>query len=62
MGPAEMEQIAEFMARVLVEQQPPQTVLADVVAFREPYQTLYYCFDAGLPPATREPAGLTARA
>jgi glycine hydroxymethyltransferase len=62
MGPAEMEQIAEFMARVLVEQQPPQTMLADVVAFREPYQTLYYCFDAGLPPATREPAGLTARA
>ncbi len=60
MGPAEMEQIADFIARVLVEQQPPEAVLADVVAFREPYQTLYYCFDAGLPPAAREPAELAA--
>src|SRR5438067_8797634 len=46
----EMETIADFMARVLVEQKSPEEVVDDAVAFREPYQTLYYCFDNGLPP------------
>jgi len=41
----EMETIADFIARVLVEQVAPDHVVNDVVAFREPYQTLYYCFD-----------------
>jgi hypothetical protein len=26
-------------------------VAQDVAAFRQNYQTLYYCFDHGLPPA-----------
>jgi glycine hydroxymethyltransferase len=45
----EMETIADFMTRVLVEQVTPEAVVDDVVAFREPYQTVYYCFDHGIP-------------
>ncbi len=45
----EMETIADFMARVLVDHELPEAVVDDVVAFREPYQTVYYCFDHGIP-------------
>jgi glycine hydroxymethyltransferase len=45
----DMETIADFMTRVLVEQIAPENVLDDVIAFREPYQTVYYCFDHGIP-------------
>lgn len=45
-----METIAGFIARVLVDHIAPETLVDDVIAFREPYQTLYYCFDQGLPP------------
>ena len=45
----EMETIADFMVRVLIDQEMPETVVDDVVAFREPYQTVYYCFDHGIP-------------
>ncbi|MBL8058599.1 MAG: hypothetical protein JNK29_17985, partial [Anaerolineales bacterium] len=53
MREAEMDQIADFMARVLVERIPPEQVLEDVVDFRQPYQTLYYNFDHGRPAAVR---------
>jgi glycine hydroxymethyltransferase len=46
----EMETIADFMARMLVEREAPEDVLEDVVDFREGYQTLYYNFDYGVPP------------
>ena len=49
MQEAEMEMIADFVTRVLVEQAEPEAIVDEVVAFREPYQTFYYCFDAGLP-------------
>ena len=45
----EMETIAGFIARVLVEGASPEQVASDVVAFRAPYQTIYYCFENGLP-------------
>ena len=51
MKEAQMTQIAEFIARVLVDKQSPETVLEDVVEFREPYQKLFYCFDNGMPEA-----------
>jgi glycine hydroxymethyltransferase len=51
MREAEMEQVAGFIARVLVEKDSPENVVEDVIDFRLPYQTLYYCFDNGLPPA-----------
>jgi glycine hydroxymethyltransferase len=49
MGTAQMETIAGFIARVLVEGEAPKRVRDEVVAFREPYQTVYYCFEAGVP-------------
>jgi glycine hydroxymethyltransferase len=55
MGVAEMEQIAAFIAQVLVEQAAPEVVGDAVIAFREPFQTLYYCADAGLPPRPAAP-------
>ena len=45
-----MDAIAGFMARVLVEGEEPEKVAQDVTDFRRSYQTLYYCFDNGLPP------------
>src|SRR5712691_617472 len=46
----EMDLIADFMARVLVEKLSPDTVVKDVIEFRQGYQTLYYNFDHSLPP------------
>ena len=46
----DMETIADFVTRILVEKTAPEDVLEDVIEFRMPYQTLYYCFDKGLPP------------
>jgi glycine hydroxymethyltransferase len=45
----EMETVADFMARVLIEKEAPAKVLEDVIEFRQSYQKLYYCFDHGLP-------------
>lgn len=49
MGAAEMGQIADLMARVLVANETPESVLEDVIELREPYQKLFYCFENGLP-------------
>jgi glycine hydroxymethyltransferase len=46
----EMDVIADFIARVLIEKQPFRTVVEDVIEFRKGYQTLFYNFDHGLPP------------
>ena len=47
----QMEEVAEFMSRVLVKREPAEKVGAEVVAYRARYQKLYYCFENGLPPA-----------
>src|SRR5258708_15326352 len=49
MGEAEMETIADFITRILIERSAPEAVIDDVIAFRQPFQTLYYCFEHGLP-------------
>jgi glycine hydroxymethyltransferase len=49
----EMDTIADFVARVLVEKEAPQGVAEDVTEFRKGYQTLYYNFDNGIPPQKR---------
>ena len=49
MHEADMQGIAEFITRVLVKNEPPETVAGDVEDFRLPKQTLYYNFDHGLP-------------
>ncbi len=51
MKQAEMAAIAEFIAQVLVEKRDPETLAGAVVDLRAPFQTLYYCFENGLPPA-----------
>jgi glycine hydroxymethyltransferase len=51
---AHMETIAAFISRVLVEGEAPERVAPDVVAFREPFQSLYYSFEEGYPPALRQ--------
>jgi glycine hydroxymethyltransferase len=56
MGEADMDTIANFIARVLIERATPETVREEVIAFREPYQTLYYCFENGTPEQTKEQA------
>jgi glycine hydroxymethyltransferase len=49
MHETEMEIIAEFMARILIERASLEDVGRNVTEFRQAYQTLYYCFDNGLP-------------
>jgi len=50
MRETDMQTIAGFIARVLVENESPAVVARDVEDFRLSYQTLYYNFDHGLPP------------
>ena len=45
-----MEDVAEFMARVLVREEAPERVAEEVTAYRSAFQTLYYCFESGMPP------------
>lgn len=56
MRESQMETIADFMARILIERQSPEDVAEDVIEFRLPYQKFYYCFDHGLPGVDRLPA------
>jgi glycine hydroxymethyltransferase len=46
----EMEQIAEMIARVVVRSEAAEAVKKDALALRAGHQTLYYCFENGLPP------------
>lgn len=49
MAEAEMNQIADFIARILVHGEEPERVGREVEEFRRPFQTLYYCFENGVP-------------
>jgi glycine hydroxymethyltransferase len=49
MNEKDMQTIAGFIARVLVENEDPETVGKDVTDFRLPLQTLYYNFDHEYP-------------
>jgi glycine hydroxymethyltransferase len=49
MNEKDMQIIAGFIARVLVEQEDPESVAKDVTGFRLPLQTLYYNFDHEYP-------------
>jgi glycine hydroxymethyltransferase len=50
MGEAEMEAIGDFIVRIVSGQDRPEAIVNDVVEFRAPFQTLYYCFENGFPP------------
>jgi len=45
MRESEMEEIAEFIKRVIIDKEPPEKVKADVIEFRKEYQKVHYCFD-----------------
>jgi glycine hydroxymethyltransferase len=49
MGEAEMEAIGDFIVRIVSGQDRPEAIVNDVVEFRAPFQTLYYCFENGFP-------------
>ncbi|GAA4663810.1 MULTISPECIES: serine hydroxymethyltransferase [Amycolatopsis] len=49
MGTAEMARIAGFLAAVLRDGADPAAVREEVVRFREPFQTVYYCHESGRP-------------
>jgi glycine hydroxymethyltransferase len=49
MNEQDMDSIAGFIARVLIERASPEDVLEDVIDFRMPFQKMYYCFENGLP-------------
>jgi glycine hydroxymethyltransferase len=46
----EMAAIADLIARVLIRGEEPEAVKPDALALRRGFQTLYYCFETGLPP------------
>ena len=46
----EMATIAELIARVLIRGEAPEAVKPDALTLRRDFQTLYYCFETGLPP------------
>jgi glycine hydroxymethyltransferase len=45
-----MQRIADLIARVLIRREEPEAVKPDALALRRDFQTLYYCFETGLPP------------
>ncbi len=47
----EMEAIAQLIVRVLLNREEPERVKPDALALRRDFQTLYYCFENGLPPS-----------
>jgi glycine hydroxymethyltransferase len=49
MNEKDMEVVANFIARVLVKNEDPESVGKNVMDFRLPYQTIYYNFDHGYP-------------
>jgi len=40
-----MEEIAEFIKRVIVDKEPTEKVKEDVVEFRKNFQKLHFCFE-----------------
>jgi glycine hydroxymethyltransferase len=48
---SDMDTIARFFERVLIEGEAPDSVRKDVEDFRLPLQDFYYCFDNGWPPS-----------
>lgn len=49
MKESEMAAIADLIARVLVRGEEPEIVRKDALGLRTAFQTLYYCFENGLP-------------
>ncbi len=46
MKESEMEEIAEFIKRVIIDEEEPKRVVAGVAEFRRDYQKVHYCFES----------------
>jgi len=46
MEESEMEEIAEFIKRIIVDGDETKRVAADVAEFRRDYQKVHYCFES----------------
>ncbi len=44
MGPAQMEEVAQLIARVIVDHEDPAVVRTDVATLRRDFQSIHYCF------------------
>lgn len=53
MAEAEMDAIAELIARVVVRGEAPDAVLRAALDLRAGFQKVYYCFENDLPPHAR---------
>ncbi|RAH06307.1 MAG: serine hydroxymethyltransferase [Methanobacteriota archaeon] len=47
MGTEEMQDVARFFARALLDEEDPSSVRADVKEFKGDFQTVQYCFEPG---------------
>lgn len=45
MGVSEMDEIAEFFKRIVLDQESPESVKSDVIELKHEYQKVCYCFD-----------------
>jgi glycine hydroxymethyltransferase len=45
MKESEMDTIAEFVKRVIIDKGPSEKVREDVARFRKDYQQVHYCFE-----------------
>ncbi len=45
MGESEMVEVAEFIKRVIVDEEDVKTVAKDVAEFRRDFQKVHYCFE-----------------
>ena len=46
MRESEMQEIAEFIKRVVIDKEPPEKVRQDVIEFRKDFQKVHYCFES----------------
>ncbi len=44
-----MDEVAEFIKRIILDDEDPESVKEDVKAFRNDFQEIHYCFHEGLP-------------
>ncbi len=47
MKESDMEEIADFIRRVVIEKESPENVSKDVAEFRKGFQNIHYCFEKG---------------
>ncbi len=45
MGTSEMDAIADFFKRIVLDSESPESVIDDVIELKSGYQKVCYCFD-----------------